>query len=63
MQVHAHRTVADGGRVVRVKWLHVKMTCTDGCSVVMLWHCYRMTYAEHYCLVPHPMAVLGRKRM
>jgi hypothetical protein len=20
-------------------------------------------YAEHYCLVPHPMAVLGRKRM
>jgi hypothetical protein len=20
-------------------------------------------YVEHYCLVPHPMAVLGRKRM
>jgi hypothetical protein len=22
-----------------------------------------MTYAARYCLVPHPMAVLGRKRM
>jgi hypothetical protein len=28
------------------------------------WHCYcRYDYVEHYCLVPHPMAVLGRKRM
>jgi hypothetical protein len=27
------------------------------------WHCYYMTYATRYCLVPHPMAVLGRKRM
>jgi hypothetical protein len=24
---------------------------------------YYMTYVARYCLVPHPMAVLGRKRM
>jgi hypothetical protein len=25
-------------------------------------HCYYITYVARYCLVPHPMAVLGRKR-
>jgi hypothetical protein len=28
-------------------------------NVALLLH----DYVEHYCLVPHPMAVLGRKRM
>jgi hypothetical protein len=35
---------------------------TDG-RALLTWHCYCMPYVEHYCLVPHPMAVLGRKRM
>jgi hypothetical protein len=30
---------------------------TDEPNLALLLH----VYAEHYCLVPHPMAVLGRK--
>jgi hypothetical protein len=31
----------------------------NGTTLALLLH----DYVEHYCLVPHPMAVLGRKRM
>jgi hypothetical protein len=30
-------------------------------AFLLTWHCYCMPMSTHYCLVPHPMAVLGRK--
>jgi hypothetical protein len=45
--------------LLMASFVHSFPAKTDSNNLALLLH----DYVEHYCLVPHPMAVLGRKRM